>query len=48
MSNNSAIIDYSLLFLSQNFKQQKAAACRYNPSAAFNVVTREMWQQNIF
>lgn len=39
MSNNSAIIDYSLQILSQNFKQQKAATCRYNPSAAFRVAS---------
>lgn len=39
MSNNSAIIDYSLQILFQNFKQQKAATCTYNPSAAFNVVS---------
>lgn len=47
MSNNSAIIDYSLLFLSQNFKQQKAAACRYNPSAAFNVVSIVLWSRSL-
>lgn len=47
MSNNSVIIDYSLLFLSQNFKQQKAAACRYNPSAAFNVVSIVLWSRSL-